>query len=51
MDRAIYYAYIERQRDLVLDAMQRLGELDSLRNEILDQAREEWKARAPDLDL
>jgi hypothetical protein len=48
MDRAIYYAYIERQRERVVETMQSLEELDSLRNEILEGARQEFKARAPE---
>jgi len=47
MDRGLYYAYIERQRDLVVAAMKRLGELDALRSETMKDAREQWKARAP----
>jgi hypothetical protein len=48
-DRETYYAYIEEQRNGVVAVMKRLGELDALREEILDEARETWKVRVPEV--
>ena len=44
-DREIYYDYIERQRDTVLAVLERMAELEVMREEVLKGAREEFKAR------
>ncbi len=44
-DREIYYAYIERARDQVLSAIQRLAKLDILRKQLIREAYEEWRLR------
>jgi hypothetical protein len=48
-DRELYYQYIARQRDDVLAVLQRMGELEVLREEVLKEATEEFKARLLDL--
>jgi hypothetical protein len=44
-DRKTYYAYIEAQRDGVLRGLAELARLDALRQELIDEAREEWQRR------
>jgi hypothetical protein len=46
-DREIYYAYIERQRLAVIAALERLAELDGVRQELADEAQEKWNALFP----
>ncbi len=45
VDREIYYAYIESQREKVRKLADLLRELDQARNEILEGSMDEWKAR------
>jgi hypothetical protein len=47
-EREAYYAYIERQRDGVIDTLRRLERLDKVREEILQGAIGEWEVRAPE---
>ena len=44
-DREIYYSYIERQRDAVIQVLERMAELEVMRDEVLKGAREAFKAR------
>jgi hypothetical protein len=44
-NRAVYYAYIERARDAVAAAVEKLAELEGIREELSREAYEEWKAR------
>jgi hypothetical protein len=44
-DREIYYAYIERARDQVVAVVARLMELDTLRQQLIREANEEWRQR------
>jgi len=44
-DRQIYYDYIERQRDAVIEVLERMAELEVMREEVSKGAREEFKAR------
>ena len=47
-DREIYYDYIASQRDAVVDVLERMAELEILREEVLDEAKQEFKARLLD---
>jgi hypothetical protein len=44
-NRAVYYEYIERARDSVLAASERLAELQGIREELYREVYEKWKAR------
>jgi hypothetical protein len=46
--RRVYYDYIERARDQVVKASQRLRELQTVRRELSSEAYEKWKLRAPE---
>lgn len=48
--RRIYYGHIESQRNRLLRAQDRLADLDRLRDELLEDAYQEWKKRVPPLD-
>ncbi len=47
-DREIYYDYIASQRDAVIEALERMAEIEILREEVLGEARQEFKARLLD---
>jgi hypothetical protein len=47
-DRETYYDYIARQRDALIKDLERMAELEALRDEVFDEAREELKARLLD---
>jgi len=44
-DRKVYYEYIEESRDGVVRATQRLRELERIREEMIMEIYDEWKAR------
>jgi hypothetical protein len=44
-DREIYYDYIERQRDGVVEVLERMAEIEEVRAEVVDQAIETLKVR------
>ena len=44
-NRAVYYEYIERARDSVVAASERLAELERIREELYREVHEKWKAR------
>ena len=44
-DRELYYDYITIQRDAVIEVLERMAELEVMREEVLKGAREEIKAR------
>jgi hypothetical protein len=44
-DREIYYDYVTRQRDDVIAVLERMAELEVMREEVLKAATEEFKAR------
>jgi hypothetical protein len=44
-DRAVYYDYIERGRERVVEAVGRLAELERIREELRRDAYEKWEAR------
>jgi hypothetical protein len=46
--RRVYYDYIERARDEVIEISQRLRELQAVRRELNSEAYEKWKLRAPE---
>jgi hypothetical protein len=42
-DAEIYYAYIEKRRDRLIEAVERLAKLDSQRQELLYEAAQKWR--------
>jgi len=44
-DREIYYDYIESQRDAVIEVLERMAEIEVLRAEVLEEAKETLKLR------
>jgi len=44
-DREIYYEYIERQRDAVIEVLERMAEIEVVRAKVLEEAMETLKLR------
>lgn len=44
-DREIYYEYIERQRDAVIEVLERMAEIEVVRAEVVEEAMETLKLR------
>ena len=44
-DREIYYEYIERQRDAVIEVLERMAEIELVRAEVVEEAMETLKLR------
>ena len=44
-DREIYYDYIESHRDAVIEVLERMAEIEVLREEVLEEAKEKLRVR------
>jgi hypothetical protein len=44
-DREIYYDYIASQRDAVIEVLERMAEIEALRAEVLEEAKEKLRVR------